>query len=144
MTIKKISILLFLSLGTSLSIGLSYFGWKDVYTLFHYPEREFMYEPLLLISYADFTLLTIMGSISILSFLMRGRLWVPVIKCIIVNVGLWMLLAVVISAITLIIRPLLGIMLITIFGIFISGLLKLWNTTNLLNSECNVNENNSI
>ena len=125
MNTKKSIIMIFLSLGTLLAIVLSYFGWKDVYELLHYPERAFMYETFLLVSYVDFTLLSILGSISIVSILCKRKIWMPIIKCIIVNVGLWMILALVISSLVLIYDHLSGIILITIFGMIIWGLVKI-------------------
>ena len=132
LTSKKIGILLFLSLGTLLAIVLSYLGWQDVYRQLHYPERVFMYETSLLVIYSDFTLLSILGSISIVSFLRNRKLWIHIIKCIIVNVVLWMTLALVISVIVLVYDLLLGIILVAVFGLFVWGLVKLWKITNAL------------
>ena len=142
MNTKKSIIMIFLSLGTLLAIVLSYFGWKDVYELLHYPERAFMYETFLLVSYVDFTLLSILGYISIVSILCKRKIWMPIIKCIIVNVGLWMILALVISSLVLIYDHLSGIILITIFGMIIWGLFKIWQYTNVFRQEYEVKGNN--
>lgn len=80
MNTKKSIIMIFLSLGTLLAIVLSYFGWKDVYELLHYPERAFMYETFLLVSYVDFTLLSILGSISIVSIYVKEKYGCPLLS----------------------------------------------------------------
>ena len=133
---KNLIILIFLTLGTLLALLLSYYGWEDVYIRLQHHEKISMYEPLLLASYADFTLLSIMGCISIMSVLRKGKIWVPIIKCIIVNVGLWMVLALVISVIVFTYEQLPGIILIGVFGSILWGLFKIWEVTNVLRSEC--------
>lgn len=135
MNTKKSLIIIFLSLGTLLAILLSYYGWDDVYMRLQHHEKISMYEPFLLVSYADFTLLSIMGCISIASVLRKGKLWVPCIKCIIVNVGLWMILALVISVLVFIYDQLSGIILIGVFSLIVWSLFKIWEVTNVLKSE---------
>ena len=132
---RKLVILIFLTLGTLLALLLSYYGWEDVYIRLQHHEKISMYEPLLLVSYADFTLLSILGCISILSVLRKGKLWIPVIKCIIVNVVLWMILTLVISIKILVWDQLIGIILITIFSLIVWGLFKIWIVTNALTLE---------
>ena len=132
---RKLVILIFLTLGTLLALLLSYYGWEDVCIRLQHHEKISMYEPLLLVSYADFTLLSILGCISILSVLRKGKLWIPVIKCIIVNVVLWMILALVISIKILVWDQLIGIILITIFSLIVWGLFKIWIVTNALTLE---------
>lgn len=143
MNTKKSIIMIFLSLGTLLAIVLSYFGWKDVYELLHYPERAFMYETFLLVSYVDFTLLSILGSISIVSILCKRKIWIPLIKCIIVNVGMWMILGLAISTLALFFKTLLGISLISIFSLLVWGMFKLWEFTNACRSEFAIKVNDS-
>lgn len=83
---KNIIIFSFLSIGTILSSFIAYYGWKDIYMLLNYPERAFMYDTGLIILYANCTLLGISGAISLFSYIKKGRLWVCMVKCILINI----------------------------------------------------------
>ena len=92
MRTKDITIFLFLTLGTILAFCLAFYGWNDMYKLWDYPERAFMYETGLVVLYIDFTLLGIAGIVSIFSYIRKGRAWVFIVKCIIVNIVLLLIL----------------------------------------------------
>lgn len=126
MRTKEITIFLFLTLGTILSFCLAFYGWNDMYKLWNYPERSFMYETGLVVLYIDFTLLGIAGIVSIFSYIRKGRAWVLIVKCIIVNIVLLLILPLYISVVLLIFRFFLGLLILIVIAASLFGLWKLW------------------
>ena len=128
MRTKDIIIYSFLTLGTILAFCLAFYGWNDMYRLWNYPEREFMYSTGLIILYIDFTLLGIAGIVSIFSFIRKGHVWVIIVKCIIINIVLFLIspLLLLVILILLIHRFFWNLLMLIVIVSCLFGLWKLW------------------
>ena len=126
MRTKDIIIYSFLTLGTILAFCLAFYGWNDMYRLWNYPEREFMYSTGLIILYIDFTILGIAGIVSIFSFIRKGHVWVIIVKCIIINIVLFLISPLLLLVISLIHRFFLSLLILIVIVACLFGLWKLW------------------
>lgn len=123
---KDIVILLFLILGTILAFYIACEGWMDVYSLWNYPDGVFAYGFDMLAIYLDITLSGVAGLVCLCSFLRKGRLWVPLIKCIIVNIILLLVLVFAASLSMLIDGLFVGFAGLIFIAACLFGLWKLW------------------
>ena len=123
---KDIVVLSFIIIGTALAFYMAFYGWSDIYKLWNYPEREFLYDWGLIVLYADFTILGIAGVISLFSYIKEGQVWVTTVKCIIVNVILLLSLPFAVGVITLLYGLFSGFLILIPTLICLIGLWILW------------------
>ena len=123
---KNIVILSFIIIGTILAFYMAFYGWSDIYNQLNYPEREFICDWGLILLYTDFTILGIAGIISLFSYTKKGKVWVTMVKCIIVNIILLLLLPFTAGVIALFFGLFSGFLILIPTLICLIGLWILW------------------
>lgn len=93
----------FLVVGTLLALSIAVELCREMFfqNMIWWERDIFWVKALVIMTFADFVLLTVAGCVSMVSFFSKGKLWIPIVRGIIINVIFWLvvLLLIIVSAI---------------------------------------------